>query len=273
MNTITRVLEGIDAHVYAADFENYEILYMNKRMIEDYGGDFTGKLCYQVFRGSKEICQDCTNKHLVNEQGEPGEVYVWEGQNFRTKKWYRNYDRVIYWTGKQLAKLQISVDITDSKQATSALDAKRRALPELFERSHNAIMTLAPPDWNFTSGNAAMVKMFQLQDEKHFLEMKPWMLSPEFQPDGRPSLEKAREMIEIAVESGSNFFHWTHRRFAGDDFPATVQLTRVELGDGVFLQATVRDITERIEAEKLLGQQMEDLALINQLITAANQGR
>ena len=30
----------------------------------------------------------------------------------------------------------------------------------LFERSHDALMTLAPPDWRFTSGNATTLAMF-----------------------------------------------------------------------------------------------------------------
>ena len=66
--TLTRVLEGIDAHVYVADLETFEILYMNKRMIEDFGGDFTGQICYEVFRGKKKKCDNKCSKvirHLV----------------------------------------------------------------------------------------------------------------------------------------------------------------------------------------------------------------
>ena len=65
-------------------------------------------------------------------------------------------------------------------------------------------------------------------------------------------MQKAMEMINIAMKNGSNFFEWTHKRINGEDFPATVLLTRVTIGGKTFLQATVRDITERKKAEEHL---------------------
>ena len=106
-------------------------------------------------------------------------------------------------------------------------------------------MTLAPPSWKFTSCNPATVKMFSVKDEAEFTSLGPWQLSPEMQPDGRPSAEKAKEMIETAMREGSHFFEWTHKRLSGEDFPATVLLTRMELAGQALLQATVRDITDR----------------------------
>ena len=202
---LTRVLEGIDAHVYVADFDTHEILYMNKRMIEDYGGNFVGKLCHKIFRNSISPCSDCSNQHLINNMGEPGAVYVWEGQNEITKQWYRNYDRAIHWTDQRLVRMQIAVDTTDKKMAENLLRQSEEQYRSLFETSHNAIMTVSPPDWRFTSGNSAMLKTFGLEDESQFMSLQPWQLSPEYQSDGRLSAEKAREMIDIAVENGRIF--------------------------------------------------------------------
>ncbi len=272
-DTLTRVLEGIDAHVYVADMETYEILYMNKRMIEDFGGDFTGRICYEVFRGEDEKCSHCTNKQLLDSLGNPGEVQIWERQNPKTDRWYRNYDRAIYWNNQRLVRMQIAIDFTDNKQASRALELSQERYRSLFETSHNALMTVSPPSWNFTSGNPALVELFKLENERQFLTFKPWQLSPEYQADGRSSKEKAQEMIQIAVEKGSNFFHWIHRRFDGEEFPATVQLDRVDIEGEYFLQATVRDITEQVRADKLAKQQMEDLTLLNALNVAANQGK
>jgi PAS domain S-box-containing protein/putative nucleotidyltransferase with HDIG domain len=272
-DTLTRVLEGIDAHVYVADLETFEILYMNKRMIEDFGGDFTGQICYEVFWGKKKKCANCTNTQTPEFKSNPGEVHIWEEQNRKTDRWYRNYDRAIIWTDQRLVRMQIAVDITDSKQATRALELSEDRYRSLFEASHNAIMTLAPPNWNFTSGNPALIELFRLEDEGHFLTFKPWQLSPEYQVDGQRSEKKAQGMIQTAVEEGSNFFHWTHQRVDGEEFPATVQLTRVDLEGEYFLQATVRDISEQVRAEKFIKQQMEDLALLNTLNVAANQGK
>jgi len=271
-DSLTRVLEGIDAHVYVADLESYEILYMNKKMIEDFGGNFTGKPCYQIFRNQKNPCSFCTNAALINDQGKPGEVVIWESQSAFDDRWYRNYDRAIYWTDQQLVRMQIAVDITESAAAAIALKESEKRYRYLFESAHDAVMTLGPPDWYFTSGNPALVKMFALESEEEFLSYKPWDLSPVFQPDGQKSEEKAQEMINIAVEQGTNYFRWIHKRVNGEEFPAIVQLTRTDFGDEFFLQATVSDISDRILSEERLLQQMEDLALMNRLSNASNQG-
>jgi PAS domain S-box-containing protein len=113
----------------------------------------------------------------------------------------------------------------------------------LFEQQHDAIMTLGPPSWRFTSCNPATVKMFGCRDAGEFTAAGPWELSPERQPDGRLSSEKAMEMIETALREGSHSFEWTHRQLNGAEFPAIVVLTRVMIADDPFLQATVRDIT------------------------------
>ena len=50
-------------------------------------------------------------------------------------------------------------------------------------------------------------------------------------------------MIETAMREGSHFFEWMHKRIDGEEFPATVLLTRVEQAGKVIVQATIRDIT------------------------------
>ncbi len=143
------------------------------------------------------------------------------------------------------------VDISQRKQA----EQRYRVL---FESSRDAIMTLAPPSWRFTSGNPATVEMFAVKDEAEFISLGPWELSPEMQGDGRPSGEKAREMIETAMREGSHFFEWTHKQLGGEEFPATVLLTRMVLGGQTLLQATVRDVTAQKRAE----QQIQDYAAV-----------
>jgi PAS domain S-box-containing protein len=69
--TLLAILDGIDATVYVADMDSYEILFMNKYIIDAFGGDFTGRLCYQVFRGLSHPCDHCTNDRLLDAQGQP----------------------------------------------------------------------------------------------------------------------------------------------------------------------------------------------------------
>lgn len=120
------VLDSIDATIYVADMETYEILFMNKFMIDSYGQNLTGKICWDVFRGESQQCEHCTNDKLINENGEPIGVSVWQGNNPITGKWYINYDRAITWTDGRLVRIQIATDITDLKEMEEKLQQTQK---------------------------------------------------------------------------------------------------------------------------------------------------
>ena len=147
----------------------------------------------------------------------------------------------------------------DHKLAENALNESEEKFKILYESSRDAIMMLAPPTWMFTAGNQATIKMFHAKNEKEFISKEPWELSPEYQPDGQLSSDKAKKMIQKAMKTGSNFFEWTHNRIKGEDFPATVLLTRIKLKDKQLLQATVRDITKRKKIEEELNKHQHQL--------------
>jgi PAS domain S-box-containing protein len=148
-------------------------------------------------------------------------------------------------------------DITERKLAEKALTESETKYRSLFEGSRDALMILVPPSWRFTSGNPAALALFGAKTEEEFIARTPGDLSPELQPDGHASTEKAGEMIATALSEGSHFFEWTHKRLNGEEFPSTVLLTRMELAGKLFLQATVRDITERRRLEDLLAESEE----------------
>jgi PAS domain-containing protein len=74
------VLNSIDAHIYVADMNSYEILFMNKKMLEDFDADFVGKKCYEAFRNEVNPCSICTNHLLLDENNKPTGVHSWQGK-------------------------------------------------------------------------------------------------------------------------------------------------------------------------------------------------
>jgi len=120
------VLNSIDATIYVADLKSYEIIFANDRMIQTYGRDVTGKICYEVFRNRTSPCPHCTNDQLVDEQGNPTGVCVWQAENPVVKKWYINYDRAIKWIDGRLVRLQIAVDITHLKKVEGKLQQAQK---------------------------------------------------------------------------------------------------------------------------------------------------
>jgi PAS domain S-box-containing protein len=114
----------------------------------------------------------------------------------------------------------------------------------LYESSADAIMILEPPTWKFTAGNPATLKMFNIKDEKELQSLGPGDLSPKKQPDGKLSADGAKKMIERAMKTGNSYFEWTHKRYKGEEFPASVLLSRFKTKGKEVLQATVRDLSK-----------------------------
>ena len=166
--------------------------------------------------------------------------------------------------GNIIGFLTTARDISARKNTQKKLKESEEKYRGLFETSRDAIMTLEPPEWNFTSGNPATLKIFKIKDEEDFYSRAPWQYSPERQPDGQISKIKANKMIEKAMKEGSNFFEWTHMNLNGELFPATVLLSRMEIGDKVFLQATIRDITESKNIEQKLRESEKKYRLITE---------
>ncbi len=143
-------------------------------------------------------------------------------------------------------------DIAERRDKEILLKESEEKFRSLFESSRDALMILAAPDWKFTSGNKAAIKLFNMKDEKGFVAGYPWEYSPKFQSDGQLSEDKAKKIIERVIKEGSYLFDWTHKRLSGDVFPAMVLLTCFKYNKKIFVQANIREVSEqkKMEAEK-----------------------
>ncbi|MCK4666641.1 PAS domain S-box protein [Candidatus Dependentiae bacterium] len=158
--------------------------------------------------------------------------------------------------GKTIGLCGISRDVTKEREAEQKLFESELKYKTLYNSSIDAIMILTP-EKGFINGNNSTLRLFGCKTEEEFTKKSPWQLSPKYQPDGLLSSKKAKEMIGIALKKGSNFFEWRHKRVDGIEFDATVLLTKMKIGDDIFLQATVRDVTERKLSEIALRESEE----------------
>lgn len=119
------ILNNLDALVYVADMESHELLFLNR-----YGrylyGEPAGKKCWQLLQaGQTGPCSFCSNPLLVDANGEPAGVHVWEIQNTRNLRWYECRDRAMRWEDGRLVRVEVAIDITESKRIKEELAAAK----------------------------------------------------------------------------------------------------------------------------------------------------
>lgn len=125
---LTTLLNSLDVLIYVSDLETYELLFVN-----DYGQKTWGKpqvkQCFEYLQaGQHQPCSFCTNKLLLDAEGKPKGVHVWEFQNTVNQRWYQCRDQAIHWIDGRYVRLEIAVDITVSKELEQKLrDAKQKA--------------------------------------------------------------------------------------------------------------------------------------------------
>lgn len=165
-----------------------------------------------------------------------------------------------------LYDITAKTELVALKETQDALRESRKKYKTLYESSQDAIMLLTE-DERFINGNPATIKLFGCKNEEEFLSKRPTDLSAEYQPDGTPSSEKWRKMMETAVKKGSHSFEWKYRRIDGTEFFAAVLLTGMKLKGKKVLQATIHDITARKETNEKLLQSSERYQRITDAVT------
>jgi len=127
--------------------------------------------------------------------------------------------------------------------------AKQKELYDLvFEKFSNGVLILDAQTQKFLDCNNSIVEMLRADSKDDLLDIHPAQLSPEFQPDGRKSEEKANEMIQKALDEGIYKFEWKHIRKDGEEFWAEVILTKIVVENRVLIYVTWKDIDNEKKA-------------------------
>ncbi|OQB72804.1 MAG: Sporulation kinase E [Deltaproteobacteria bacterium ADurb.Bin135] len=141
-------------------------------------------------------------------------------------------------------------DIVELKLALTMLRERELRYRALFDNANDAIFLMEKGV--IIDCNHKFLTMFGCS-RRQIIGQTIYRFSPQFQPDGRDSKEKAIAKGKAALSGKPQFFAWKHCQYDGTPFDAEVSLNRIELNrDKIVLQAMIRDVSEQKEAENRL---------------------
>jgi signal transduction histidine kinase/DNA-binding response OmpR family regulator len=99
-------------------------------------------------------------------------------------------------------------------------------------------------DYKIIDCNQVAVTLYDLSSKQEYCDRFN-DLSPEYQPDGRSSIEKAKEYIDKGFKDGYCRFEWMHQKLNGELIPSEITLVRIQYGGETFVAGYTRDLREQ----------------------------
>lgn len=156
----------------------------------------------------------------------------------------------IFFENKQIGVFGIYKDITERKRLDETVKASEYIFRTLFESSSDAVIILE--DNKVIDCNPATIELLGYNSKVSVLGKGPHDLSPEKQPDGKNSKEKADEIFKNATQNGKCKFEWWHEKRDGTSLPVEVMMTTILLNGKKVFHCLWRDISERKQMEQKL---------------------
>ncbi len=121
----------------------------------------------------------------------------------------------------------------------------------IVDRAPDALLISDLDTGKYIEANPMAERLFGMSVESLIDTYGPADLSPEFQPDGSLSSEKAKGYIMDALAGDFPKFEWTHQTVTGDLVPCEISLGRFPDPSRNLVCGTIADITDRKAAEAL----------------------
>jgi PAS domain S-box-containing protein len=150
-------------------------------------------------------------------------------------------------------------DITEKQEALLALTQSELKYKTLYESANDAILLMK--NEIIIDCNEKTAEIFKTTKEK-IIGQDLYFFSPDIQPDGHTSIIKAKEKITKVLNDVPQFFEWKHKGIDGTLFDAEVSLKKIEFQDEVYMQAIVRDVTERKNSDRIIAEQKRELSTL-----------
>ena len=158
----------------------------------------------------------------------------------------------------------LAVEIDGRQRAEIALRESKARYRAVIEHTPTPTVVVDMETGLFVEANESALRFYGV-DRTSLLGGGPADFSPEFQPDGRPSAEAAREKIAMALSGEEPRFDWVHLRGDGQEIPCSVHLAKMPGKRDVRIIATVIDRTEQARTEESMRRALEQERELNEL--------
>jgi PAS domain S-box-containing protein len=246
------IFNSVNDAIFIHDADSGAILDVNDKMCDMYGYTREEALNVDIGELSSGIVpytlENAIAKVRITASGEP-HLFEWHCRHKNGKLFWGevNMKRAsIGGTDRVLATVR---DITGRRRTAEKMEETKRRYHLLFESANDAILLMRND--RFVECNMKALEMFGCTLGQ-IIGKAPYRFSPPTQPDSSNSLEKAVEKINAALLGHPQIFEWVHIKKDGTPFTAEVSLNRIDLGPRTFIQAIVRNITERKRVEEKL---------------------
>jgi PAS domain S-box-containing protein/putative nucleotidyltransferase with HDIG domain len=163
------------------------------------------------------------------------------------------------WSEKIIALLKIVGEIfafaLSRKRVTDELKQSQSKYRVLFEHANDGIMLIRKGE--ISDCNTKILTMIG-QEREEIIGNQSLDIGSVQTTRSITRAEMAKNEA-LALAGTPQFFEWKYSRKDGTLFDAEVSLNRIELGDDVFLQAVIRDITDRKRSEERLEHSFQNL--------------
>ncbi len=229
---------------------DYEIQFMNERLMKRTGRNALGEKCYQVLHDQDDICSWC-----LAEAAWRGDTVQWEVLSPKDNRWYSAINSPVGRADGTASMMGMLQDMTDRKTA----EEDRSRLATISEQAGESIV-VTDRDGAIQYVNPAFEKVTGYAAREAIGQ------NPRFLNSGEHDEEFYKEMWATLIRGDTWRGHLVNKNKEGKLFEedATISPVEDEFGNIVSYVAVKRDVTAQVLLEKQLyqAQKMESIGTL-----------